>query len=48
MRRKNGETIDALKQTVYADVLLALNFFINYFLLLSVGRIMRRSARPVR
>ena len=41
MRRKNGETIDALKQTVYADVLLALNFFINYFLLLSVGRIMR-------
>ena len=30
-----------MKQTVYADVLLALNFFINYFLLLSVGRIMR-------
>ena len=30
-----------MKQTVYVDVLLALNFFINYFLLLSVGRIMR-------
>ena len=30
-----------MKQTIYADVLLALNFFINYFLLLSVGRIMR-------
>ena len=30
-----------MKQTVYADVLLALNFVINYFLLLSVGRIMR-------
>lgn len=30
-----------MKQTVYADVLLALNFFINYFLLLSVGRIMK-------
>lgn len=32
-----------MKQTVYADVLLAVNFFINYFLLLSVGRIMRAS-----
>ena len=32
-----------MKQTVYADVLLALNFFINYFLLLSVGRIMKSS-----
>ena len=30
-----------MKQTVYADVLLALNFFINYFLLLSAGKIMR-------
>ena len=30
-----------MKQTVYADVLLAINFFINYFLLLSVGRIMK-------
>ena len=30
-----------MKQTVYADVLLALNFFINYFLMLSVGRMMR-------
>ena len=30
-----------MKQTIYVDVLLALNFFINYFLLLSVARIMR-------
>ena len=30
-----------MKQTVYADVLMALNFFINFFLLLSAGRIMR-------
>lgn len=30
-----------MKQTVYVDVLLAVNFFINYFLILSVGKIMR-------
>ncbi|MBQ1412876.1 MAG: sigma-E processing peptidase SpoIIGA [Clostridia bacterium] len=30
-----------LKQTVYVDVLLAINFFVNYFLLLSSGRILR-------
>ena len=32
-----------MKQTVYADVLLVVNFFINYFLLLSVGRITKSS-----
>ena len=37
-----------MKQTVYADVLLALNFFINYFLLLSVGRIMKSSISRTR
>lgn len=37
-----------MKQTVYVDVLLALNFFINYFLLLSVGRIMRSSVSRTR
>lgn len=31
----------ALKQTVYVDVLLAVNFFMNYFLMLSAGRILR-------
>lgn len=30
-----------MKQTVYVDVLLAVNFFINYFLMLSVGKIMK-------
>ena len=30
-----------MKQTVYVDVLLAVNFFINYFLMLSAGKIMR-------
>lgn len=39
---------ESLKQTVYADVLLALNFFINYFLLLSVGRIMRTAVSRTR
>ncbi len=37
-----------MKQTVYVDVLLALNFFINYFLLLSVGRIMKSSISRTR
>ena len=37
-----------MKQTVYADVLLALNFFINYFLLMSVGRIMKSSISRTR
>ena len=37
-----------MKQTVYADVMLALNFFINYFLLLSVGRIMKSSISRTR
>lgn len=30
-----------LRQTVYVDVLLAVNFFMNYFLMLSAGRILR-------
>ncbi len=30
-----------MKQTVYVDVLLAVNFFINYFLMLSVGKLMK-------
>ncbi len=37
-----------MKQTVYVDVLLAVNFFINYFLILSVGKIMRREVSRTR
>lgn len=36
-----------MKQTVYVDVLLAINFFINYFLLLSTSRIMRCEIKRV-
>lgn len=39
---------EILKQTVYVDVLLAVNFFINYFLMLSVGKIMRRDISRTR
>ncbi|MBQ5544705.1 MAG: sigma-E processing peptidase SpoIIGA, partial [Clostridia bacterium] len=38
----------ALKQTVYVDVLLAINFFVNYFLLLSSGRILRLTVSRTR
>lgn len=37
-----------MKQTVYVDVLLAVNFFINYFLILSAGKIMRREVSRTR
>lgn len=37
-----------MKQAVYVDVLLAVNFFINYFLILSVGKIMRREVSRTR
>lgn len=37
-----------MKQTVYVDVLLAVNFFINYFLILSAGKIMRRGVSRTR
>lgn len=41
MRKHDGGTAIEMKQIIYVDVLLALNFFINYFLLLSVGKVMR-------
>ncbi len=37
-----------MKQTVYVDVLLAVNFFINYFLILSSGKIMHREISRTR
>lgn len=37
-----------MRQTVYADVLLAVNFFINYFLMLSVGKIMKSAVSRTR
>lgn len=37
-----------MKQTVYVDVLLAVNFFINYFIMLSVGKVMRRDVSRTR
>lgn len=37
-----------LKQTVYVDVLLAVNFFTNYFLMLSAGKILRTAVSRTR
>lgn len=37
-----------MKQTVYVDVLLAVNFFMNYFLLLSAGKILRATLSRTR
>ncbi len=37
-----------MKQTVYVDVLLAINFFTNYFLMLSAGKILRTTISRTR
>lgn len=43
-----GKRVNSLKQTVYVDVLLAVNFFTNYFLMLSAGKILRTAISRTR